>query len=250
MVTSFGPETLWSATSVAFRYFDLGATLLWAASGARIAARRGFDLVGIFVVALVSSCGGGLLRDALFLQAGPPAVVRTPAYITIVAATTLVTWRFGSHLNKAVPPTFPRFAMQFADALGLGAFAVVGMRLALAASIHPAGAAMVGVVNAVGGQLVRSLLLRQTPKIFQPGEYTASAAAVGTVVYGLLFVVAHVDERLAAVATILCVAALRWASVHYQLRTRPAYRRRRSRSLRPKAALADQPFSRGTPPAK
>ena len=68
-------EELWTAAGVAFRYFDFAATFLWASSGAVLAAQRGYDLTGIFAIALVSACGGGLLRDGLFLQAGPPMLV-------------------------------------------------------------------------------------------------------------------------------------------------------------------------------
>lgn len=48
-------DELWGVAGVAFRYFDLGATFLWASSGAVLAARRGYDLTGIFAIALVSA---------------------------------------------------------------------------------------------------------------------------------------------------------------------------------------------------
>ena len=154
-------DELWAAAGVAFRYFDVLATFLWAASGAVLAARRGYDLTGIFAIALVSSCGGGLLRDALFLQAGPPALVRTPTYVLVTLLATLLTWRGGERWRGRLPG-FVVGLTAFADSIGLGAFAVVGMRLALAASISLAGAMLVGVVNAVGGGVLHSLFLHRT----------------------------------------------------------------------------------------
>lgn len=56
-------------------YFDYGETFVWSVSGALI-ARRGHDLSGVAALALVSATGGGLLRDGLFLQNGPPALVQ------------------------------------------------------------------------------------------------------------------------------------------------------------------------------
>ena len=47
-----------------FGWYDLGATFFWALSGAMLAARKGYDVMGIFIIAFVSSTGGGLLRDA------------------------------------------------------------------------------------------------------------------------------------------------------------------------------------------
>ena len=61
-------------------YFDYSATFLWAISGVLLGARRGYAILGIGTVALVSSTGGGLLRDGIFLQA-IPTLVRTPVYL-------------------------------------------------------------------------------------------------------------------------------------------------------------------------
>jgi uncharacterized membrane protein YeiH len=226
-------EQLWRAAGVAFRYFDGVATLLWAVSGAVLAARRGYDLTGIFAIALVSSCGGGLLRDALFLQAGPPMLVRTPTYVVLTLLASLFTWGVGEALHGRVPRAVTQLT-GLADALGLGAFAVVGMRLALAASISVAGAMLVGVVNAVGGGVLRSLLLHRTPVIFRPGELTALAAFAGTLLYGALAVLLKVDDNAAGFSAIALVVALHWASRRYRLQTRAAWSaeaRRRRRSL-------------------
>ena len=232
-----GVDELWAAAGVAFRYFDLGATFLWASSGAVLAARRGYDLTGIFAIALVSSCGGGLLRDALFLQAGPPGLVKTPVYVLVTLLASLLTWRVGESLQGRLPTPVVRLT-ELADAIGLGAFAVVGMRLALAASISLAGAMLVGVVNAVGGGVLRSILLHRTPPVFRPGELTALAALAGTLFYAGLTLGLHVNENAAGLAAIALVAVTNWVSRRYRLRTRAAWseqarrRRRDSRASR------------------
>jgi uncharacterized membrane protein YeiH len=229
-----GIDELWSVAGVAFRYFDVGATFLWAASGAVLAARRGYDLTGTFAIALVSSCGGGLLRDALFLQAGPPALVRTPTYVLVTVLASLLTWRIGERLRGRLPSALVRLT-GLADAIGLGAFAVVGMRLALAASISLAGAMLVGVVNAVGGGVLRSVLINRTPDVFRPGELTALAALGGTLVYAALAVGLRLPENVAGAAAIVLVAATNWVSRRYRVQTRAAWslQARRRRDSRP-----------------
>jgi uncharacterized membrane protein YeiH len=67
-------------------FFDYSATFLWAISGAVLGARRGYAILGIITIALVSSTGGGLLRDGLFIQDGPPVLVRTQVYLWLIAA--------------------------------------------------------------------------------------------------------------------------------------------------------------------
>jgi uncharacterized membrane protein YeiH len=223
-------DQLWAGAGAAVRYFDVGATFLWAASGAVMAARRGYDLTGIFAIALVSSCGGGLLRDALFLQAGPPVLVRTPTYVLVTLVASLATWRLGESLHGRLPSPVVR-VIELADAIGLGAFAVVGMRLALAASISVAGAMLVGVVNAVGGGVLRSILLHRTPTVFRPGELTALAAFAGTLCYAGLALGLHANENAAGLVAIALAASTNWVSRRFRLRTGPAWsaqaRRRR-----------------------
>ena len=50
--------------------FDLGATFAFALTGALAAIRRGYDIVGVFFLALASGLGGGLIRDGVFIQGG------------------------------------------------------------------------------------------------------------------------------------------------------------------------------------
>jgi hypothetical protein len=63
--------------------FDYVATFTWAVSGAIVAIRRRFDIVGVFVVALLAAIGGGLLRDAVFLNRTPVFLVN-PAYLSLI----------------------------------------------------------------------------------------------------------------------------------------------------------------------
>jgi uncharacterized membrane protein YeiH len=200
---------------LAWRTFDFSASLIWATSGALLAARRGYDMTGIFAVALVSSTGGGLLRDGLFLQEGPPALVRTPAYLVIAGVATLSVFAFGKRLDDH--RLLSRTLM--ADAVGLGVFAVVGMHLALRANLNLPAVVFVGVVNAIGGGILRSLFLHETPEVFRPGEFTALAAFIGCVVYVVLARLLALDDRLCAGVSVAATALLRILSVRYRLKT-------------------------------
>jgi uncharacterized membrane protein YeiH len=215
-------ERLSWASELVFRCFDYAATLSWALSGAVLAARRGHDLTGIFAIALVSSCGGGLLRDALFLQAGPPALVLSPVYLLLALVAALGTCLVGARMFGRWQRPLALTALVL-DTIGLGAFAVVGTRLALAASLSVVGALLVGVVNAVGGGLLRNLLLRQAPEVLAPGKLTALAAFAGTALYSMLARGLGVGDVWAGGLTIAAVAALRGASLRYGLSTRAVW---------------------------
>jgi uncharacterized membrane protein YeiH len=212
-------DTHWvDVAGLAWRYFDIGASIIWATTGALRAAKHRYDLAGLFAIALVSSTGGGLLRDGLFLQAGPPALVRTPAYIAIAAVAALLVWAFA---HRAEAWRLVDRVAGVADGFGLGGFAIAGLQLSAAFDVSVVGAVLVGVVNAVGGGILGSLLMREVPEVFRPGHLMALAVLPGCVLYEALTAGFGLGSNIAAIPTLLLVALLRWLSVRYSFRTSP-----------------------------
>ncbi len=199
-------------------YFDYLATLIWAVSGALLAARRGFAIMGILTVAMISSTGGGLLRDGLFLQNGPPVLLRSPTYLGIIALGVILVVLLGRWLDR-----LPRGAqlVSTVDALGLGAYASVGMCHALQAGLSLLGVMVVGMVNAVGGGILRDVLLRQPVGMFLPGTLEQAAALAGCGLFLLLLKGFGLSEVAAAWVTIAFVFALRMLAIRYDIQSRP-----------------------------
>ena len=96
------------------------------------------------------------------------------------------------------------------------------MQLALRAELSLPGVVLVGVVNAVGGSVLRSLLLQEIPQVFRPGELTAVASLLGCLVHLGLTRGPGLDPRPSAAITVFLVALLRTGSVRYGLRTHAA----------------------------
>ena len=197
-------------------HIDLGATFLFALSGALAAARRGYDPVGLFVLALVTGVGGGLLRDGLFLQQGPPAFLHEPMYLLVVAAASLLGYFFSAALTRISGLLF------VVDALGLGAYAVVGSQKSLLLGLAVAPAILIGVVNAVGGGLLRDVLVREEPFLFKPGDFYALVAAAGAGLFCLLVVHQQWSSMPAALLTIPVTFGLRLVSHRLRWTTHPA----------------------------
>jgi uncharacterized membrane protein YeiH len=199
-------------------YFDYFATFLWAISGALLGARKGYSLPGILTVSFVSSVGGGLLRDGLFIQDGPPAILRTPTYLSLIAVAVVIIVLFGRYIQK-----FRYFhpALALVDTLGLGAYAVVGMDRALAAGLSLPGVVLVGMVNAVGGGILRDVLMRREPMMFLPGTLEEVLALLGCVFFVILVRPFGVALYPAAWLTIALVFFLRVLAIRYRIRSRP-----------------------------
>jgi uncharacterized membrane protein YeiH len=198
-------------------FFDYGATFLWAVTGALMGARRGYDFIGIFILAMVSSTGGGLLRDGMFLQDGPPVLVRSPFYLLIVLCGTLLVMLFGKRVESI--KGFEAL-VSLVDALGLGAYAVVGANRAMTLGLSLPGSILVGMVNAVGGAILRSVLVAREPHLFKPGTLEAAAALAGCCLFVALVEFTQLNETTAAWITIATVFVIRLVSVRYRVQTR------------------------------
>lgn len=179
-------------------YFDLGATFLYALTGALVAIRRHYDIVGLFVVALVSGIGGGLMRDSIFIQNGPPLAIKDERYLYAVILGCLAAALFGHRMDRL------QKVFLFADALGLGAYAVVGVSRSLDAGFAVLPAIMVGIVNAAGGGLLRDVLVRDEPLLFKPGQVYVLAALAGA---GLFILLIKEFQKPVEVAGLLAVGA-------------------------------------------
>jgi uncharacterized membrane protein YeiH len=194
--------------------FDLGATFVSALAGALVAVRREYDYVGVFALAFVTGLGGAVMRDGIFLDQGPPLAVRDGRYLLAVLAATLIAVVV-NQLNRPAS-----LAVLVFDAAGLGAYAVVGADRAMAAGLSDLGAILVGLVNAVGGGVLRDVITREEPILFKPGQYYATAAAIGSVLYvGVRSLEMH-PEPAAFIAGGVAIA-LRLLAVRYDWRTRP-----------------------------
>jgi uncharacterized membrane protein YeiH len=198
-------------------FLDYGATLAFGISGALLAARRGYDLSGVIAIAIVSGTGGGLLRDGIFLNDGPPSLVTNWAYLALVIGAALTVALFGRWVVR-----IPRFdlVISLTDSVGIPMFALVGMILSRNAGLDPGPAILVGIVNGVGGGLLRDLLINREPDIFRPGVPIALAAAVSCFIFLALNSGLDLTERLSAWIAMLLVFVLRSAALYFKVNTR------------------------------
>lgn len=201
----------------AFGAFDLVATFLLAVTGALAAMRKGWDFVGVLALAFVTGTGGGLLRDGLFLDAGPAAALTDQRYLVVVLLGALA-----AAVLRRVPRRLETL-VGVVDAAALGTYAVVGSYKSLAVGLAPLAAALVGVVNAVGGGVLRDVLSREEPFVFRPGQYYAAAAMVGSATFVSLVSLARMLPTQAALVCIALVFVVRLVVMRFDLRTAPVH---------------------------
>lgn len=200
-------------------YFEYFALLLWAISGAIVGWRKGYDVVGVFVIAFVSSFGGGLLRDGLFLQR-LPVVLTDSNYIFIlliaVAGVTVV----GRRLNR--DKMLPKI-VSIIDAIGVPMFVVIGAELARSRVLELPAIVLVATVSGIGGGLMRDLLAGDTPELLRPGQYNTLLVVIAALLYMVLAYNLGVDRLWAAWGVIAAFFVARLLTIRYNWRTRPLH---------------------------
>jgi uncharacterized membrane protein YeiH len=199
-------------------FFEYGATFIWAITGAGMAVRRGYDYMGIFTMAFVSALGGGLLRDGIFLQQGPPVAVRTPIYIVIVLVGAIAGAIAAVAAGGKKPSREWKAFSDVIDALGLGAYSCVGAQMALDIGLGIPSAIFVGLVNGIGGGLLRDILVNRIWML--PGQLVGIPALIGTIIFvGLIVPPLHVDPTWAAWIAIAVTFFFRLLAIRYDWRT-------------------------------
>lgn len=195
-------------------WFDLGAVFAFAVTGALAAVKRGYDIVGVFFLALVSSIGGGLIRDGIFIPSGEATPLLTDSrYTLIIVAATIVGAAFGSHVKR-----FKRI-IALIDALGLGAYAAFGTQKALQFGLAVPASVLVGVINAAGGGLLRDIITREEPLVFRPGQFYVLTAVAGAVTFVSLSIQVGIDATGAALIAIAVTFIFRVLTIAFNWRT-------------------------------
>ena len=195
--------------------YDLIATFLFAMTGALVAYRKGYDYLGLFGLALAAGAGGGLIRDGIFLQQGAPAFVSDWRYLAAVLAAGFLVILVGENIKRI------NLVILLADGLGLGFYAVVGAQKSIDIGLSVLAAGLIGLINAIGGGLLRDVLSREEPIIFQPGQLYAMAALFGVTAFLALGVGAKLNAQLAALISIGVAFATRILSIVFDIHTHP-----------------------------
>ena len=193
-------------------WFDLAGLAVFAASGALAAAKRGQTIVTLCFFALVTGVGGGTVRDLLIgARVFWVQDARAPAACLAVA---LVIW---------VTPQrwWSDRALAWFDAVGLGAYAVYGAAKALTYGVPPIPAALMGVITACVGGIIRDVLAGE-PSILMRPELYVTAAALSSAAY-VACVELGMIRLYAAVLAALLGFGLRALAMRYRLAL-PAYR--------------------------
>lgn len=189
-----------------FFAMEIIGTIAFAMSGAFVAIEKKMDILGVGILGITTAVGGGIIRDTL-IGVTPPSSLVDPMYAFIALAVSLIVFIPG--IRKLID--LDSKIMVFIDAIGLGAFTVIGCNAALRFD-NIWLQLFLGVLTGVGGGVVRDIFAAEKPMIFVRHFY-AVASLVGAIAYSILLPYSNI---ISAIVGITIIVILRMLAAKYK----------------------------------
>ncbi len=157
---------------------EIAGTSAFTMSGYYIALRHRLDLLGVFVVSFVTALGGGIIRD-LIADRAPATLTHTlPSLVVFITVISLIVMKFG---RESEPESKDIFVV--VDAVGMVSFAISGAYAGLEAGFNLSGVSLLAFITAVGGGMIRDVLLNEVPYVLKGGFYGIIALGIGIIMF-------------------------------------------------------------------
>lgn len=169
---------LFLATDVGFNMSSAVGTLAFAFSGFLMGVRHKLDIMGLCITSTLPAVGGGIIRDILINKI-PSSLVNPEGFIIVASAIIL---GFAFKLHK-VNNLENRLLFVVSDSLGLVAFSITGALIGIEAGLNIFGIIILSFLTAVGGGIIRDILVNDVPVILQSGFYGSIAVIVAISLY-------------------------------------------------------------------
>lgn len=150
----------------------------FALSGFYVATRDRLDLLGIFIAAFLTALGGGITRDALANKMPYTFTHLTPGLLVIGVLVLAIIFKLHKQFKVE-----QNFLFILSDTLGLVSFSITSAIVGLEVGFNYFGVVLLGFITAVGGGVLRDVLLNKIPLLLSTGLYGTVSLAVGSLLY-------------------------------------------------------------------
>lgn len=161
-----------------FEITDIIGTVSFALSGFLIGVREKLDLFGVLIVSILTALGGGIIRDAIVNRL--PYSLTHVLPITIVLIVILLCIMFRIADKRDIDQT-NYFIVT--DAVGLVSFSITGALIGVESGLNIYGVIILALLTAIGGGLVRDMLINRVPLIMRKELYGSVAIFIGFTIY-------------------------------------------------------------------
>jgi len=151
-------------------------------SGFYIAVRHNLDLLGIFILSFLTALGGGIMRDTIVGIAPISLTTIYPMLLVFILVNLLILLNFHKKQEYDRKPIFI-----VADSIGLASFSISGGLVAINSGYEISGVIILSFITAVGGGILRDILINEIPYILKGGFYAMVSIIIGVIIYILNF---------------------------------------------------------------
>lgn len=187
----------------------------FAISGAIVAIEEEFDVFGIYIIAIITAMGGGVLRD-IVTNSGIP--VFFTSYVTIpfiIAGALLAIFLKGNLKYKNL--------FVFIDAIGLAAFFISAAVKAIGSNYNFMLFIFAASITGVGGGVLRDIITNRKPQIFKHDIYCV-AGIIGVTI--LWFVYPVIGLEVAQLITLVIIVLIRMVGYYKTINLPVVYKER------------------------
>lgn len=197
---------------------EIIGTVAFASSGALIGIKKNMDIFGINVLGITTAIGGGIIRDVV-LGIHPPGTFRDPVYVIAAIITSCLLFivvYFNQQILESEWMVRYEKMMITMDAIGLGAFTVIGIFVAIHQTDIQSNFLLifVGMVTGIGGGMLRDIMAGMTPFVFVKHVY-ACASMIGAIICIILMNVMQ-SEITAMIIGAVVVVVIRLLAARYR----------------------------------
>ena len=196
---------------------EILGTIAFSASGAMIGIQRRLDLFGVLFISVITSFGGGIVRD-IMLGHYPPRMFYSFELLAVsVAVSTVVFVISYIGKNKSEKHNEPlEFTKNVIDAVGLAAFSISGVQIVLSSEYGDNAflCILMGMTTGVGGGILRDALTRSIPYVLKKHVY-ALASLSGSLLFYLL-IKFGADDTASTLIAIAFIVAVRVMAAKYK----------------------------------
>jgi len=150
----------------------------FAMSGFFIAVRSKLDFLGVLISVFLTAFGGGILRDIIVDTSPYVFIHNLPAIVVFTLMLILIIFKF--HKRESIEN---KTWFIFSDSIGLVSFSITGALVALESEFNFTGVLALSFITAVGGGIVRDIIINEVPFVFKTGFYGTVSLLVGGLMY-------------------------------------------------------------------
>lgn len=189
----------------------MAGTVAFAVTAVLAVIPKGIDLLGASVMGIITSVGGGTIRDVIL---DVPVFWSTDLnYIWVALVSSIIAF-YG---NRFMARKNIYSLMLYLDAVGVSMFVIQGAEKTIEHNFGmPIGPVVLGVITAIGGGLIRDVLSDSTTLLLKKDIY-AVPLTVGAVLYTLLIDWLPEHATIISGGCSLLIFFIRASAIYWQL---------------------------------